>query len=57
MSAVHHGFFKTSGTNTHVGFQFTTHEATGGNVAPSSGFEAADIRIYRAADGAAYSTR
>jgi hypothetical protein len=34
---------------------FSTHEAAGGNVAPSSAFEAADIRIYRGADGAAIS--
>jgi hypothetical protein len=55
MSATHHGFFNTSGTRTHVRFSFTTHEATGGNVAPSSAFEAADLRIYKAADGAALS--
>lgn len=55
MSAVHLGFYNTSSSRTHVRFQFSTHAAAGGNVAPSSGFEAADLRIYRAADGAAFS--
>lgn len=32
-----------------VSFIFTTHDAAGGNVAPSSAFEAADVRIYRGA--------
>lgn len=49
------GFYNTSSTRTHVRFQFSTHDSTGANVAPSSAFEAADIRIYRAADGAAFS--
>lgn len=49
------GSYNTSGTRTHVRFQFSTHAAAGGNVAPSSAFEAADIRIYRANDSAAYS--
>ena len=49
------GFFNTSGTRTHVRFQFPTFSTTGGNVAPLSAFEASDIRIYRAADGAAFS--
>lgn len=49
------GFYNTSGTRTHVRFQFTTQAAAGGAVAPSSGFEAADLRIYRANDSAAYS--
>lgn len=55
MNAVHLGFFNTSSTRTHVGFQFSTHASAGGNVAPSSAFEAADIRIYKATDGAAFS--
>lgn len=55
MSAVHHGFFNTATTRTHVRFQFTTHASAGGNVAPLSAFEAADLRIYRAADGGAFS--
>lgn len=49
------GSFNTSSTRTHVGFQFSTHAAAGGNVAPLSGFEAADLRIYKATDGAAFS--
>lgn len=49
------GSFNTSGTRTHVGFQFTTHAASGAAVAPSTGFESADIRIYKATDGAAFS--
>lgn len=52
---VHLGFYNTSTSRTSVRFQFTTHEAAGGNVAPSSAFEAADIRIYRAADSSATS--
>lgn len=55
MSAVHLGFFNTSSTRTHVRFQFSTHAAAGGNVAPNSAFEAADLRIYKAADAAAFS--
>lgn len=51
----HLGFYNTSTSRTHVRFQFPTNEAAGGNVAPSSAFEAADIRIYRAADSAAFS--
>lgn len=49
------GFHNTSGTRTHVRFQFSTHAAAGGNVAPNSAFEAADLRIYRANDSAAFS--
>jgi hypothetical protein len=49
------GSYNTSGTRTHVRFQFSTHAAAGGNVAPLSAFEGADIRIYKAADGAAFS--
>lgn len=51
----HLGNYNTSSTRTHVRFQFSTHAAAGGNVAPSSGFENTDIRIYKAADGAALS--
>lgn len=53
MSAVHLGFFNTSGTRTHVGHLFSTHNSAGANVAPSSAIDAADIRVYRATDGAA----
>lgn len=49
------GSYNTTGTRTNVRFQFSTHASAGGNVAPSSAFEAADLRIYRAADSAAYS--
>lgn len=49
------GSYNTATDRTHVRFQFSTHAAAGGNVAPSSAFEAADLRIYRAADSAAYS--
>lgn len=49
------GSYNTATTRTHVRFQFSTHAAAGGNVAPSTAFEAADLRIYRANDGAAYS--
>lgn len=49
------GFFNTASTRTHVRFGFSTHEAAGGNVAPNSAFEAADLRIYKATDGAALS--
>ena len=55
MSAVNLGFFNTSTSRTHVRFPFSTHAAAGANVAPLSGFEAADLKIYRAADGAAIS--
>jgi hypothetical protein len=55
MSAVHLGTYNTASSRTHVGFQFSTHAAAGGNVAPNSAFEAADLRIYKAADGAAFS--
>jgi hypothetical protein len=54
MGATHLGFYNTSTSRTHVGFQFSTMAAAGGNVAPSSAIEAADIRIYKATDGAAY---
>jgi hypothetical protein len=49
------GSYNIATARTHVRFQFSTHAGTGGNVAPSSAFEAADLRIYRAADSAAYS--
>ncbi len=52
---IHLGFYNTSTSRTHVGFQFPTFAAAGGNVAPLSAFEPADLRIYRAADGAAFS--
>lgn len=52
---MHLGSYNTTGTRTHVGFQFTTSAGAGGLVAPSSAFEAADLKIYRAADGAAFS--
>jgi hypothetical protein len=55
MSATHLGFYNTSSSRTHVRFQFSTHASAGGNVAPNSAFEAADIRIYRANDSAAFS--
>lgn len=55
MRATNLGFYNTSGTRTHVRFQFSTHASAGGNVAPASAFEAADLRIYKAADGAAFS--
>jgi hypothetical protein len=55
MLATHLGFYNTASSRTHVRFQFSTHAAAGGNVAPNSAFEAADIRIYRANDGAAFS--
>lgn len=46
------GFYNTSGTRTMVRFPFPTFASAGGNVAPSSAFENADIRIYKAADSA-----
>src|SRR6188768_2131784 len=55
MNATHLGFYNTATSRTHVRFMFSTHEAAGGNVAPSTAFEAADLLIYRAADGAATS--
>lgn len=55
MLATHLGFYNTSSTRTHVRFPFSTHAAAGGNVAPLSAFEAADIAIYKATDGAAFS--
>ncbi len=55
MIATHLGFYNTSSSRTHVRFQFSTHAAAGGNVAPLSAFEAADLRIYKATDGAAFS--
>jgi hypothetical protein len=51
----HLGNYNTATSRTHVRFTFTTHEAAGANVAPSSAFEAADLRIYKATDGAALS--
>lgn len=55
MLATHLGFYNTASTRTHVRFQFSTHNAAGANVAPSTAIDAADIRIYRATDGAAFS--
>lgn len=55
MIATHLGFYNTATSRTHVRFQFSTHASAGANVAPNSAFEAADIRIYRAANGAAFS--
>lgn len=55
MSAGHLGFYNTASSRTHVRFQFSTHASAGGNVAPLSALEAADLRIYKAADGAAFS--
>lgn len=51
----HLGFYQTVGKRTHVRLQFPTFAAAGGNVAPSSAIDAADIRIYKALDGAAFS--
>lgn len=53
--ADHLGFYNTSSSRTHVRFQFSTHASAGGNVAPLSAIDAADIRIYKALDGAAFS--
>jgi len=53
--SLHLGSYNTATTRTHVGFQFSTHAAAGGNAAPASAFEAADLRIYRAANSAAFS--
>lgn len=53
--SIHLGFYNTATTRTHVRFTFSTHAAAGGNVAPNSAFEAADLRIYRANDSAANS--
>lgn len=55
MLATHLGFYNTASSRTHVRLQFSTHAAAGGNVAPNSALEAADLRIYKAADGAAFS--
>lgn len=55
MNATHLGFYNTATTRTHVRFGFSTHNAAGANVAPSSAIDAADIRIYKATDGAALS--
>lgn len=55
MIATHLGYYNTSSSRTHVRFQFSTHAAAGGNVAPNSAFENADLRIYKATDGAAFS--
>jgi len=52
---IHLGYYNTSGTRTHVRFSFSTHAQAGANIAPLSAFEAADIRVYKAADGAALS--
>lgn len=52
---IHLGHFNTATTRTHVRFHFSTHAAAGANVAPSSAIDAADIRIYKAADSAAFS--
>jgi hypothetical protein len=53
--ADHLGSYNTSSSRTHVRFQFTTHAGSGAAVAPSSAFENADLRIYKATDGAAFS--
>ena len=53
--ADHLGSYNTATTRTHVRFQFTTHAASGAPVAPSSAFESADLRIYRANVSAAFS--
>lgn len=45
--ADHLGFYNTASSRTTVRFAFTTHAATGAPVAPSSGFEAADLLIYK----------
>jgi hypothetical protein len=45
------GNYNTSSTRTTVRFAFTTSAAAGGAVAPSSGFEAADLLVYK--DGSA----
>jgi hypothetical protein len=55
MVATHLGFYNTATSRTHVRFQFSTHNAAGANVAPSSAIDAADLRIYKATDGAAFS--
>lgn len=55
MRATNLGFYNTSVTRTHVRFQFSTHASAGANVAPLSAFENADLRIYKATDGAAFS--
>lgn len=55
MSATHYGFFNTATSRTRVRMVLSTHDGAGANVAPDSAFEAADIRIYRAADSAAFS--
>ncbi len=41
------GFFNTATSRTTVRFKFTTHASSGAAVAPSSAFEAADVRIYK----------
>jgi hypothetical protein len=51
----HLGWYNTSGTRTRVRLAYSTHSKDGGNIAPLSAIDAADIRIYRAADGAAFS--
>lgn len=53
--SLHLGWYNTATIRTHVRFQFSTHAAAGGNVAPSSAFENADLRIYRANQSAAFS--
>lgn len=55
MSSFHLGFYNTSGTRTLVSLLYSTHAAAGGNVAPSTAIDAADIRIYRAAHSIAVS--
>ena len=52
---VHLGHYNASSSRTHVRFQFTTNDGSGGAVAPSSAFEAADLRIYRAAGNTGFS--
>jgi hypothetical protein len=55
MNAPHLGHFNTTGPDTVVRHLFTTHQGAGGNVAPSSAFEADDLRIYKAVPGAGFS--
>ena len=55
MSAPHLGWYNTATSRTFVRLLYSTHASAGGNVAPSSAIDAADIRIYKAADGAAFS--
>lgn len=53
--ADHLGSYNVTGSRTHVRFHFTTHAGSGAAVAPNSAFENADLRIFKATDGAAFS--